>query len=327
MNKLFSSFIFASVALTNIAYAQDLTSKKGLPILPETGDWCIGIDATPFLNYAGNFFGKGGSTTITTGTVQTASHYTNQAPSWNFMANNFTISGKKMINANTAYRAGLRLGFNNTTKKAQVIDRAITTAPVYPAVPFKIENSWKQSYTNIGLSFGIEKRQGKTRLQGFYGAEAGLGIASGKNVYKYGNQLSTSTSKPVLVSTDDGFDADLTTAGTQALNLTKDTYNNDARILKETSGVNFELGVRGFAGVEFFVAPKIAVAGEFGWGLGVGFMGKSKTSLESIGNNGSELVVGRQDLSGDKSSQFYFDNDNKNSFFGPSGRIRLNFYF
>ena len=40
------------------AFAQDLTSKKGEPFLPEAGDYMIGIDANPFLNYLGNFFGK-----------------------------------------------------------------------------------------------------------------------------------------------------------------------------------------------------------------------------------------------------------------------------
>lgn len=30
-------------------YAQDLTSKKGEPILPEAKDWAISVDATPFL--------------------------------------------------------------------------------------------------------------------------------------------------------------------------------------------------------------------------------------------------------------------------------------
>jgi hypothetical protein len=307
--------------------AQDLTSKKGFPILPEAGDWAIGIDANPFLNYAGNFFGKGGSVAVTSGTVQTASHYTNQAPTWNFIANNFNISGKKMIDANTAYRAALRIGFNNVTKKNQVTDRSITTAPVYPAVPFRIENTWKQTYTNIGISLGMEKRKGKNRLQGIYGAEAGIGFSSGKNVFKYGNQLSTSTSNPVSVSTDDGFDADLNTSGVQSLNLTKDTYNNDARILKEKSGVNFEIGVRAFVGAEYFVAPKISLGGEFGWGIGLGFTGKTKTTLESIGNNGSELVVGQQELSGDKSTRFLIDTDNQNSMFGPTGRIRVNFYF
>ena len=35
---------FGSISVSS----QDLTSKKGEPILPEAGDWGIGIDATPF---------------------------------------------------------------------------------------------------------------------------------------------------------------------------------------------------------------------------------------------------------------------------------------
>ena len=35
------------------AFAQDLTSKKGEPILPEAGDWAISASANPFLNYIG----------------------------------------------------------------------------------------------------------------------------------------------------------------------------------------------------------------------------------------------------------------------------------
>ena len=44
------------------AFAQDLTSKKGEPYLPEAGDWSIGIDANPLLNYMGNLFS--GNTSI-----------------------------------------------------------------------------------------------------------------------------------------------------------------------------------------------------------------------------------------------------------------------
>jgi len=60
------------------AFAQDLTSKKGEPILPEAGDWAIGIDATPFLNYAGQLLSTSGSS----------------APTWNFLNGNNTIIGK-----------------------------------------------------------------------------------------------------------------------------------------------------------------------------------------------------------------------------------------
>ena len=47
----------ASLFLATATFAQDgLTSKKGEAYLPEAGDWALGFDANPFLNYAGNMF-------------------------------------------------------------------------------------------------------------------------------------------------------------------------------------------------------------------------------------------------------------------------------
>ncbi|MEJ6680882.1 MAG: hypothetical protein QNL21_02200, partial [Flavobacteriales bacterium] len=34
-------------------------SKKGESMLPEAGDYAIGFDAAPFLNYVGNFLNSG----------------------------------------------------------------------------------------------------------------------------------------------------------------------------------------------------------------------------------------------------------------------------
>ena len=36
--------------------SEKMLSKKGFPILPEAGDFGIGFDAVPFLEYAGNLF-------------------------------------------------------------------------------------------------------------------------------------------------------------------------------------------------------------------------------------------------------------------------------
>src|SRR5437773_1804179 len=87
------------------AFAQDLTSKKGEPILPEAGDWGLGVDATPFINFAGNLFNNS---------------VTNNAPSWNFLTNNQTIAGKYFTDEKTAYRGAIRLGFGSTTYKNYV---------------------------------------------------------------------------------------------------------------------------------------------------------------------------------------------------------------
>src|SRR5688500_10229821 len=82
-------------------FAQDLTSKKGEQILPEAEDWSIGIDATPFLEYMGNFFGKTSP---------------NAAPTFNFLNSNQTITGKYFTEATMAYRASLRIGFGSVTQ-------------------------------------------------------------------------------------------------------------------------------------------------------------------------------------------------------------------
>ena len=135
------------------AFAQDLTSKKGEPILPEAGDWGLAIDATPFLNYAGNVFGK------------TAN---NTAPTWNFFTNAQTISGRYFKDASTVYRGSLRIGTGSSSTRNMVTDRTPVTAgsqTVFPtAMPMK-ENVWKSSSSTIGLAAGIEMRKGTTRLQ------------------------------------------------------------------------------------------------------------------------------------------------------------------
>lgn len=312
------------------AFAQDLTSKKGEPILPEADDWSIGIDATPFLNYAGNLFGKSNFTN--NGGTNT---YGNTAPTWNYFTNNMTITGKMMKDAQTAYRASVRLGFNNTTTKMYNSDRGeVLTAPNtgYPNTATQKENKWKSSNTNIGIAVGLEKRKGKTRLQGIYGAEAGIGIGMGGNKFTYGNALvpvATAPAVTVLVSNADEFNATINNVqSASALGIQGATAGSLARMTQSKSGMTFSFGVRAFIGAEYFVLPKMSLGGEFGWGIGFQMQGQSKTTWESIGNTGTgNDQVGTTEIKGGKSSSFMLDTDGKNSMFGPSGALRLNFYF
>ncbi len=295
------------------AYAQDLTSKKGEQILPEAEDWSIGVDATPFLNYMGNFFGKSAA---------------NSAPTFNFLNSNQTITGKYFVEAQKAYRASLRIGLGNQTEKNTVIDRAFVPAATntYPSTNPTKENVWKQSSTNIGLAVGMEKRKGKTRLQGYYGAEVGIGFSSSKDKFTYGNKLdATSTTAPVSVDPDDSFGG--------ASNVVTNVpfvpgVIGNARITERKNGATFSFGVRGFVGAEYFVLPKISIGGEFGWGLGFVSGGKTTTKYESIGNTGAGAnQVGISTVTEAGRGSFALDTDNANSLFGPSGSIRLNFHF
>lgn len=297
------------------AIAQDLTSKKGEQILPEAKDWAIGIDATPFLNYMGNFFGK------------TAN---NSAPTFNFLNTNQTITGKYFVDAQTAYRASVRLGFGGNTQRRMVEDREYTathpaTVITYPDVYKEVENNWKHSATNIGLSAGIEKRKGKTRLQGFYGAEVGINFSSTRDKFNYGNKLVAATSSSTLqvdVDNDDLFN------GSNNLQTINTSGSPSGRVTDRKNGATFSFGVRGFVGVEYFILPKISLGGEFGWGIALSTQGKTKTTLESIGTrDGVNYEVGTTKTETAKNGGFSLDTDNRNSIFGPAASLRLNFHF
>lgn len=297
------------------AFAQDLTSKKGEPILPEAGDWGLAIDATPFLNYAGNMFGK------------TAN---NTAPTWNFFTTAQTISGRYFKDASTVYRGSLRIGFGGNTVREMEADRTTpsNTVITFPTANPMKENTWKRSSTTIGLAAGIEMRKGKTRLQGYYGGEAGLYLNMGKEKFTYGNALvaSTTGSAQVNVSAADAF------TGASNVNAAAPIQGitGSARATEIKNGTTISFGVRGFIGAEYFVLPKMSIGGEFGWGLGLSSTGKTTTTWESIGQSnaaGSNLTTGTTTIEGSKQGGFSLDTDGKNSVWGPTGTIRLNLYF
>lgn len=304
------------------AFAQDLTSKKGEPILPEAGDWGIAIDATPFLNYAGNMFGK------------TAN---NVAPTWNFFTTAQTITGRYFKDAKTVYRGSLRIGMGSNTVREMQANRMLTansvTANGFPTGVTQVENSWKHSNTTIGLAGGIEMRKGKTRLQGYYGGEAGIYMNMQKDTYKYGNTLAVNlTPTGPAQNTNVTVTAADNVGGSGNVVAATGIFQGgagSARITEKKAGTTISFGVRGFIGAEYFVLPKMSIGGEFGWGLGLSTTGKSKTTYEATGNNGGSATdaTGSVSIEGAKNGGFALDTDGKNSVWGPTGALRLNLYF
>ncbi len=299
------------------AFAQDLTSKKGEPILPEAGDYMIGIDANPFLNYAGNFFGK-----------NDLAGAGNVAPTWNFLNNGVNgtnmIVGKYFKDANTAYRVGIRLGINNQTTKSEIADLS-STAPTFPTLPTMKEDVYKNSNKAIGITVGLEKRKGKTRLQGFYGADFMLWGSSQKEKYTYGNTIdvnSTTGLAVVSAANTTNFGSNLTTiAGSGA---------TSGRVTEKKTGNGLGIGLRAFIGAEYFILPKISIGGEFGWGIGFMTGGKTSTTVQSS-QAGAPNLLGDITKEVKNGASFALDTDLNNSTTGsilaPSASLRLNLHF
>lgn len=310
MKKIITTIALA-VSLT--AFAQDgLTSKKGEPILPEAGDYAIGIDATPFLEYAGNFFGK---TAV------------NNAPTWNFQSVNAMILGKYFKEANSAYRVGLRLGLVNQKGEVNTPKRG-ATAPSFPAPTDDVKNTYKYSNTRIGLTGGLEMRKGKTRLQGYYGGEVGLYFGGNKKTYTYGNALnpaaSAGTAQVVVSLTGDDIDGTNVTSNTVAYGQT-----GNARITENKVSGILLFGIRGFVGAEYFVLPKLSIGGEFGWGIMFGSNGKQKITYETQGvpTGATDAVSGSVTHERKLGSGFSIDTDNMNNLFGPAASLRMTLHF
>ncbi len=234
---LCTSGVFAQ---TTPPAATELTSKRGATMLPETGDWALGIDASPVLTYVGSFLGNAA----------------NNAPTWGYVTGtNLSITGKYFKDEKTAYRVMLRLGFGGNTQNAY----SKQDGQALPDVTVKDSKSVSQR--NIILGGGMEMRRGKTRLQGFYGAMLMFGILGSDTTYAYGNAFSTTNQVPTR-----------TNFGT---NQAGATWTKD-----NAAGSAFMIGVRGFIGAEYFILPKLSVGAEFGWGFGFSNQGDGSRSTE-----------------------------------------------
>lgn len=225
------------------------TTKNGQYILPQTGDFAIGIDATPFLEYIGNIF--------------TDAH--NEAPSFGDM----TFFGKYFLSPDRAIRARLRLNSGSDIFKGAV-KSADDIAPDPNSLPTVVDKK-TQTGLDLDLSAGYEYRRGYGRIQGFYGGGVVLGYGHTKDSYDYGNPI-TQQGPP---TTD--FETGMTIF----------PYK---RVIAEKAG-RYHFGVNGFAGLEYFIAPKLCIGAELGIDLVYAGNGKVKTKKEHIGSSNKREVT------------------------------------
>lgn len=292
----------ASLFMATAMFAQDgLTSKKGEAYLPEAGDWAIGFDAHPFLQYAGNMFNGAAGNDISSASYTTP---------WQSATN--SLYGKYYKDESTAYRVMFRFGMggNTTTYTQDTATGFGTNAPFTNSV----ENSMK---TSNGLSFvvggGLEKRKGNTRIQGYYGGMLMIGIlGGGTDTYEYGLTMDSLNTEFYGVIVDEtNLDGSAGGGATQ-------------RMLEERRGGTFMIGLQGFIGVEWFVFPKVSVGAEYGWGFNMASTGAVEQDYEAWttmnNSNGVSSLEAWTEVQ-DKSSSWSFDT------MAPNGNINIMFHF
>lgn len=218
--KKILTLAFAIGVISFSANSQNLTSKRGENFLPEKGDWSIGFNADGIFEYVGNAFNN------------TAN---NVAPSVDYVYNGMFV-GKKFTSDKKALRFIANLGVGND----------------------KVGDNSSSKF-DVALGLGKEYRKGKTRLQGFYGADVMAMVAT----------ASTKTE-------------------------TKDYQGNAGltKTLKHKNGLGLGIGAQGFMGAEYFIFPKIAVGAQYTYGLSALISGKSKDETSYSGTGaGTGLFV------------------------------------
>ncbi len=268
-----------------------IMSKKGEVYLPQAGDWALSMDATPWFNYIGNFFHGTGTT---------------QSPTASFLNSNETIIGKYYVNNRTAYRVLVRIGINSYSQNQEIASS--DTGQTFPAA--QVEDKRTISSHFIGVGAGIEKRKGSTRLQGYYGVEAMFYLAGSDTTFTYGNAYNASTdATPVWFN----------------WNSTNTLNSGLPRPTQDGPGGTFGISLLGYAGVEYFFAPKISIGAEFTWGINFQTTSQGTISVEELNPNTGTDQTDIYKTSGN--TRFSLDNGINTAWGNSSGALYITFHF
>lgn len=171
-------FLAAGIAVSASAQTErekGVYNKKGYHVLPQKGDFAIGIDATPFFDYV-------------IGLLEPA-----DAPT--FEGYNGSLYGKYFLTDRSAVRLRFNVGVlsNKTKYKVQDDEGVKATPPILDATTY---DSQTVNGSSFGLFGGYEYRRGYGRLQGYVGGEFGLFFTTRKYEYEWGNAMTMENPRP-----------------------------------------------------------------------------------------------------------------------------------
>lgn len=140
--------------------------------LPVQGDFAIGVDALPYINFVGNMF--------------------NGTQNQNLNVYATTLYGKYFLNSESAIRVELYINNIRDMDMNLVVDDANVAAnPLAEVEDRSIIN-------NVSYAFGAgyQRYRGYGRLRGTYGAVASYHIARSNTSYEWGNQMTVANTTP-----------------------------------------------------------------------------------------------------------------------------------
>lgn len=243
--KQFKLLVLAALTLVSVtARSQEKTEVQ---YTPKTGDYAISISGVPMSQYIGQFFnGALGNNLAEFGGQAYIGGDVNTIPFQKIMPL-MSVSGKYFLDKETAIRVNLGLIYQRTFTKTYANDDA--DHAINPFSQKKVIDTYLNKNTGLSLMAGLEKRAGKERLQGIYGAGLLFAVNNRIEKYTYGNAITDINQAPTESN-----------GGTVAPALNGFVYN---RALENYNfAPTLHAGIVTFVGVEYFIIPKMSVGGE-----------------------------------------------------------------
>ena len=263
-------------------------------ILPAQGDIAIGFDTSPTLSYFANLVSDAGNGGTGLGAYP--------------MGFEQMLSAKYFFSDTIAIRGRLGLTYDSTTT-GSYYDNPVTLADPdnEDGEAPEIVDTSTETDIRILVGGGVEMRRGYRRLQGYFGGEALLGAMASSTSNKYGWQFSEDAQEWGVIGD-----------GTE-------------RVLTESSGLSLVVGVRGFAGIEYFIVRKISIAAEYGIAASVMTDPRGTQTVErwEVDDDGDGSRVQETNQGSSAGSHLRFDEDNgiDQYFSGGTGAVTVNFHF
>ncbi|MDI6401575.1 hypothetical protein QLX67_06170 [Balneolaceae bacterium ANBcel3] len=214
---------------------------------PRAGDFAIGLDATPFLNYAGNMFNGTMNNSLNLGDNRLHFRY--------------------YLTDESAVRLSVAVFTLREVDMFYVDDQADQT--VDPLSRAQVEDR-RTTYSNYyEVKLGYLMFRGNNRLRGFFGGDVFFAYEKERMKYAYGNEMTALNSAPLsTVNWNNG-----ATAGVAS------------RRLGSTTGSVVDLGIGAVVGAEYYFMPKVSLGAEMGLVYAHSFFGQGNASSETMVGN------------------------------------------
>ena len=297
-------FKLIALAALTLVTATARSQETEVEYTPKTGDYAISVSAIPMTTYIGQLFnGALANNYAEFGGQAFIGGDVNTVP-FQKIAPLMSVSGKYFLDKETALRVNLGLIYQRTDTKTYALDDA--ELAVNPFSQKKVIDTHLNSNTGLSLMVGLEKRAGKERLQGVYGAGLLFAMNNVYDKYTYGNAITDINQAPSesnggTVPAMNGF-----------------SYN---RLVKDYNlGASMHAGIVTFVGVEYFIIPKMSIGGEVNFTALASFDQAQYQDLEGfstvdiakrewtelVSPSSNQITVGTGNVGGNVTLNFYF---------------------